>query len=113
MLPEVSPLLPVDSPIRYDALRAAHPQATRADDGSYGMVYFPLAEQSLRVDLGCLSGPVRAWWYDSRNGKAHPAGEYPNKNLIFTSPVAGPDWVLVLDAVSTDVPLPGIISLSV
>ena len=62
------------------------------------MVYFPQAEQGLRVDLSRLSGRVKAWWFDPRNGRSHPAGKHPNEIVTFTSPIAGPDWVLVLDA---------------
>ena len=46
------------------------------------MIYFPQAEQSLRVDLS------------PRNRKVHAAGEYSNEMSIFTSPIASPDWVL-------------------
>ncbi|HAE59241.1 MAG TPA: hypothetical protein DCG54_06970, partial [Anaerolineae bacterium] len=66
-------------------------------EGSYGLVYFPQAEQSLRVDLRPLTGRVKAQWFDPRNGRYHPAGEHPNKALTFTSPIGGPDWVLVLE----------------
>lgn len=82
---------------RFDPLRAAYPAATCSKDDDYAMVYFPLAEQKLTVDLRQLSGKVRASWYDPRTGKEHPIGEFPNKPTTFTSPVAGPDWVLILD----------------
>jgi hypothetical protein len=99
--PEMLPGLPEtpapDNSIYFDSLLAAHPVATRDRDGTYGMVYFPLAEQSLRVDLSLLNGKVKARWFDPRNGKVHAAGEYPNELTVFTSPIAGPDWVLVLD----------------
>jgi len=91
----------------YNQLRAAHPCATRCSEGRYAMVYFPQAEQRLQVDLSCLTGSIRAWWYDPRNGKAHPAGEYPNMSTVFTSPLAGPDWVLVLDSAELNFSLPG------
>ncbi|MBN1262534.1 MAG: glycoside hydrolase family 140 protein [Anaerolineae bacterium] len=100
LLPDVAPTPPVGDleTDRYTQRRASHPRATRCANGTYAMVYFPLAEQTLRVDLQALQGQVRAWWYDPRNGKAHPAGEYPNEVVAFTSPIAGPDWVLVLDS---------------
>ncbi len=110
--PEMLPGLPEtpapDNSIHFDSLRAAHPVATRDADGTYGMVYFPLAEQSLRVDLSPLKYRVKARWFDPRNGKVHAAGEYPNEVVIFTSPLAGPDWVLVLDQASKVMPLPGL-----
>jgi len=108
MLPDVAPTPPMDKSERFDLLRAAYACATRAEDGCYGMVYFPDAEQSLRVDLSHLSGRIKAWWYDPRNGKAHPAGNYPNKGpMKFTSPFAGPDWVLVLDDMTKNLAAPG------
>ncbi len=108
MLPGLPELPPVDNGKHFDPIRAAHPVATRCADGSYGMVYFPLAEQSLRVDLSCLSGRVKAWWFDPRNGKTHDAGEYSNETVTFTSPIAGPDWVLVLDQALKVLSLPGL-----
>ncbi|MCA9988461.1 MAG: glycoside hydrolase family 140 protein [Anaerolineales bacterium] len=77
--------------------RAAYAAAWRCADGTFAMVYFPLAEQNLAVDLGRLAGPVAASWYDPRTGRSHPAGQHPNSLTSFTSPIAGPDWVLVLD----------------
>jgi hypothetical protein len=95
-LPEV-PLR--DNSEHFQHLRAAYPCTTRCSEGRYALVYFPQAEQRLVVDLSCFSGKVQAWWFDPRNGKAHAAGEHPNEIVTFTSPFAGPDWVLVLDSV--------------
>lgn len=108
LLPDVQPTLPVDNKVHYVPARAAYPCATRADDGSFAMVYFPQAEQRLRVDLGCFSDKVSASWYDPRNGRTHAAGKFTNERTDFTSPVAGPDWVLVLDDASLSMPLPGL-----
>lgn len=98
LLPDVNPPpTPVDNDDRINPLRAAHPAATRDSEGSYGLVYFPQADQSLRVDLRPLTGRVKAQWFDPRNGRYNPAGEHPNEPLTFTSPIGGPDWVLVLE----------------
>jgi len=70
-------------------------------------VYFPLAEQTLRVDARPLRGPLRAWWYDSRTGRAHPAGGHAAGILTFISPLAGPDWILVLDTAEKEYSAPG------
>ena len=107
MLLDLPALPPVDNRKHFDAVRAAHPCATGCADGTYAMVYFPQAEQSLRLDLSCFSGRVKAWWYDPRNGKSHAAGEHPNEIVHFTSPIAGPDWVLVLDSLSKKFSKPG------
>lgn len=81
-----------------DPLPAAHARATRCADGTYALVYVPETEQHLHVDLRALAGTVTAWWFDPRKGKTYSAGTYPNDGVVaFTSPIAGPDWVLVLD----------------
>jgi len=98
----------VDNRKHFDTIRAVHPCATRCAKGTYAMVYFPQAEQSLRVDLSCLLGRVKAWWYDPRNGNFHAMGEYPNEIVTFTSPISGPDWVLVLDDIALSIPLPAL-----
>lgn len=108
MLPGLPEMPPVAQGEYFHPVRAAHPCATRCTAGTYAMVYFPLAQQSLRVDLGCFSGRVTAWWFDPRNGKAHAAGGYSNEPATFTSPMAGPDWVLVLDDATRSMPRPGL-----
>ncbi len=109
MLPDEPPTPPLGDPDtdRHNPRRAAHPRATRCSEGTYAMIYFPLASQSLRVDLRNLRGPVDAWWYDPRTGQAHPAGRHQNDIATFTSPIAGPDWVLVMDCVESGFAAPG------
>lgn len=99
LLPEVARVpLQVEQGDRINPQRAAHPVATRDSDGGYALVYFPLAEQTLAVDLRLLRDRARSSWFDPRNGKVHPIGEYARELTVFTSPIAGPDWVLVLEA---------------
>jgi len=69
----------------------------RAADGSYAFIYFPQAGQSLTVDLRPLTGKVKAAWFDPRTGCYYPVGEHAARLAVFTSPLAGPDWGLVLD----------------
>lgn len=95
-LPEISP---PDKEQRFDPLRAAYPAATRCAEGTYALVYFPQAEQSLQIDLSSLGKQVKAKWFDPRNGKYYPVGDYANEVVFFTAPIAGPDWVLVLETV--------------
>ena len=98
LLPNVTPPpAPADIDDRINPLRAAHPVATRDSQGRYGLVYFPLAGQSLQVDLRPLVGPVQAAWFDPREGRNHSIGEFPQEIVTFTSPLGGPDWVLMLD----------------
>ena len=76
---------------------AGRVQATRASDGRYALIYIPQAEQAVKVDLGKLAGPVHAIWFDPREGRAWPIGEFTGRSASFTTPVAGPDWVLALE----------------
>lgn len=107
MLPDLPEIPPPDNSHHFHPLRAAYASATRCQNGTYAMVYFPKAEQNIKVDLSCLSSRVKAWWYDPRNGKAHPAGTHAPELTTFTSPIAGPDWVLVLDDDTLGVLPPG------
>lgn len=85
-----------------------HIRATRDVEGSYGMVYLPLGGQSLELDLSRFAGPVKAWWYDPRNGNAYETGHYANQGTQrFIAPLGGPDWVLVLDEAARRYAPPG------
>jgi hypothetical protein len=109
MLPDVppTPTIPEGEDDPAHPVRAAHAQATRCASGSYAMIYFPQAGQTLRLDLRPLVSRLKAWWYDPRDGQAHAAGEHANGEAAFTSPIGGPDWVLVLDDVTKAFPAPG------
>ncbi len=99
MLPDVAPLSQhVAKDDRTNPIRAAYPVATRDIEGTYGLVYFPQAAQTLTVDLRPLRGHIRASWFDPRTGATHPIGVFERGVMPFTSPIAGPDWVLVLEA---------------
>jgi hypothetical protein len=99
LLPDVASFpMPVNQEDRINPVRAAYPVATRDSEGTYGLVYFPLAGQSLRVDLRLLRGEVHASWFDPRNGATYPRGTYSREIVTFVSPIGGPDWVLILEA---------------
>ncbi len=87
-----------------------HVSATRATDGSYGMIYSPRGK-SVTIDLSRLSGNnLRVCWYNPRNGRAEPAGECKRRGeRIFTPPTSGDDqdWVLVLDDAAKGYVSPG------
>jgi len=88
---------------------ATRVQATRASDGSYAMVYSAQGN-AFTVNMDKLSGPAKAWWFDTRSGQARPAGEFKNAGTQqFTPPSSGKgnDWVLVLDDASKRFPAPG------
>jgi hypothetical protein len=97
LLPDQAEQAPADQHEHYHEARAAYACATRAADGSSALIYFPQAGQSLTVDLRPLTGKVKAAWFDPRTGRFYPAGEHAAPSAVFTSPLAGPDWVLALD----------------
>jgi hypothetical protein len=76
----------------------SHIRATRAADSSYAFFYLPVRE-ALTVNLDRLTGRgMAAWWYNPRTGEATPIGPvHAMRQVSFTPPVDGPDWVLVLD----------------
>lgn len=84
--------------------------ATRDESGSYAMVYAPVG-RPFTVDLSKLSAKrLKAWWFDPRSGKAESIGEFDNEGQRrFVPPNPGElmDWVLVLDDVAKNYPVPG------
>ncbi|WP_322508035.1 glycoside hydrolase family 140 protein [Anaerolinea sp.] len=91
-----------------NSARAAHSRATRAEDGSYAMVYIPQPDKKVIVDLSKLAGTVQAWRYDPRTGKSFEIGVFSHHKIQqFTTPFSGPDWVLVLDEKSRKFGAPG------
>ncbi len=91
-----------------------HIQAARASDGSLAIIYVTLGTD-LTVNLGRLAPePVRAWWFDPRDGHSEAAGSWKKKGGQQPfDPPGGPgrghDWVLVLDASAKELPAPGTI----
>ncbi|TLD70633.1 DUF4038 domain-containing protein [Phragmitibacter flavus] len=87
-----------------------HFSATRDLEGRYAMVYAP-AGRSFKVSLTVIkNAPVKAWWFDPRDGSSQLIGEFPNTGQgEFTPPNPGEhlDWVLVLDDASQNFPAPG------
>ena len=83
--------------------------ATRDQNGSYAMIYFPRSDQSAVIDMAKLSAQtVRGWWYDPRTGTGRDLGALKGPRLSITSPTGGPDWVLVLDDPRRGYPPPGL-----
>lgn len=109
--------IPDDSVIVADRVATSVPGAgrsrfvaTRDEGGTFAMVYAPIARPfSVRMDV--IKGPkVKAWWFNPRDGKATPIGEFTNRGARrFAPPGEGEatDWVLVLDDASIGYPPPG------
>jgi hypothetical protein len=84
--------------------------ATRDENGSFAMVYVPVARKfTLRLDA--LTGATfRAWWFNPRDGKATSAGDFPRTPIReFSAPNRDDDldWILVVDDASKNYPAPG------
>lgn len=64
------------------------------------------------LKMGAISGKkVKAWWYNPKTGNATAAGTYKNRSTLAFNPpgepLAGNDWVLVLDNASKKFKAPG------
>jgi len=86
--------------------------AAIASDGSFAVAYLP-SDRTLRLDLNQVNAlHCRSWWFDPRNGQAHPAGEWRRKKRdSFPQPLLTPpgegDWALVVEDAAKDWPTPG------
>jgi hypothetical protein len=86
-----------------------HIQATRGSDGpdgasgSYAFVY-SAGGRPFTVELAKLTGSmVQATWFDPRTGRSIWLGQFPVRGQRqFTPPIAGEDWVLLLDDAARD-----------
>lgn len=83
-----------------------HIAATRGD--GYAMVYLP-ANRSVTLDFNRFSGnSFRCWWFNPRTGVSEKARDVEgNPREHFLVPVAGVDWVLVIDEKKRDFHAPG------
>ncbi len=90
-----------------------HLQAARDREGTYAYIYFPMNDQSARIDLARLNGAqFKAWWYDPRTGIGMPIVESLSQGVHeFRSPSFGPDWVLVIDGADAGYKAPGLTAL--
>jgi hypothetical protein len=111
--------VPDDSIIVVDRVKTSVPGAgryryagTRDEKGRYAMVYAP-AGRLFSVRMSTIAGPrVKAWWFDPRDGRATPIGEFDNQGeRAFTPPAPGEslDWVLVLDDATQGYGPPGVV----
>jgi hypothetical protein len=84
--------------------------ATRDAEGRYAMVYAPVG-RPFRVRMSAIKGPrVKAWWFNPRDGRATPIGDFTNdgeREFVPPHPGEPLDWVLVLDDAARGFPPPG------
>ncbi|HER09369.1 MAG TPA: hypothetical protein ENO20_10725, partial [Bacteroides sp.] len=73
-----------------------HLQAFRGE--GFAFIYLP-SNRSITVDPVPLKAErIRAWWFNPRTGVAEKIGDFNGTSPhIFRTPVAGVDWILVLD----------------
>jgi hypothetical protein len=86
-----------------------HPVATGDTDGSWLLIYIPNPQQTVIVNADVFGpGPLLAYWYDPRNGRSQRITAVTRSaQMAFTTPVHGPDWVLVLERAAAGLPRPG------
>jgi len=75
--------------------------ATRDETNTYALIYFP-KKAAATIDLRMFSGqPVRASWFDTRDGSVQEMGNINAAQQEFQSPATKveEDWVLVLDKI--------------
>ncbi|MCX8038167.1 MAG: glycoside hydrolase family 140 protein [Candidatus Sumerlaeia bacterium] len=109
-IPDDSIIVPHEVPTAVPGAGIKRYIATRDEAGTYAMVYAPVGRAfTVRMDV-IKGGPVKAWWYNPRNGEATAIGEFPNQGTRrFLPPDPGEqlDWVLVLDDATKNYPPPG------
>ncbi|MBN3581022.1 glycoside hydrolase family 140 protein [Algoriphagus aestuarii] len=89
--------------------------ATRDDQGTYAMVYFPTGKPT-RIDFsGLKSKNLKKWWYDPRTGNSYEVQiNHSSDAFLIKPPTAGKgnDWVLVVDDAEEVFTAPGKIDTS-
>jgi len=90
---------PVEDPHvqKFDQDRAFYSVATRDAAGRFALVYLPVADLEITLSLSRLKLPVKASWFDPRNGTWHPFGKFDSHEVVVRTPLGGPDWVLAMD----------------
>jgi hypothetical protein len=88
--------------------------ATRDQQGSYAMIYFPTGK-SRDLDLTSLNGSnLNTWWYDPRTGATFRGEALSNSSRVDIAPPSsgkGNDWVLVIDSGDENFPAPGLLGI--
>ncbi len=89
-----------------------HVIATRDENGSYAMIYFPTGKET-QLDLSNIDGAyLKGYWYDPRTGNSFPASLGKSAISRISPPTSGQgqDWVLVVDTTSSTFTVPGVIT---
>jgi hypothetical protein len=109
-VPDDTLIVPEEVPTAMPGAGTRRFVATRDSEGSYAMVYAPIGRPfTVRTDK-VTGAKLTAWWFNPRDGKATPAGEFDAAGIRrFTPPDPGEqlDWVLVLDDAGKKYPPPG------
>ena len=84
--------------------------ATRDENGSYAMIYFPTGRQT-KIDFSKLNGQtLNVWWFDPRTGHAFKGlaiDKIDNRTITPPTSGKGNDWVLVADSSQDNFDAPG------
>jgi len=84
--------------------------ATRDQNGSYALFYFPTGKTTVLNLESMVGEKFNSWWFDTRTGNAFHGPEIHNQGPVDITPPStglGQDWVLVVDDVSQNYPVPG------
>jgi hypothetical protein len=75
-------------------------KATRNESGNWLLVYLPFG-QPVWVDMTRMAGEkFRVSWFNPRNGSNQLADQISSrKEVAFSPPTSGEDWVLIIDAI--------------
>lgn len=86
-----------------------HMAATRDENGTYLMLYTPVA-RTVKLNTSSLNATkLNAWWYDPRTGKSISIGKMDKQAVMeFKAPTtSAEDWILVLDNATAKYAAPG------
>lgn len=81
--------------------------AAFTSDRNTMIAYLPL-KSTVTVDMGKVNGRfANCWWFNPSNGKSDFIGAFKNSGQRRFTPNFEGDWVLIIDNVSANLPVPG------
>lgn len=97
---EVAPCKDTESS-RLSGDRACYAVAARDSGGAFELIYCPLADVEIELDLSSVRLPAKYSWFDPRTGQRHRIGVLTQTKAAVRTPLGGPDWVLVIESEKT------------
>jgi hypothetical protein len=79
----------------------------RTSDGQTIIAYIP-TQRAVTIDMAKISDTsAQAWWFNPQTASSTPMGTFPTAGPQNFTPPDQNDWVLVIDAISANLPSPG------